>query len=98
MIFFIIISIIAFFSYQKNDSFTIGGENCVLKTEIISPKGYAINSIRIIDFYGSIKPLLFVNDNIGYAFAKEYDGGYVNELKSVDGEKTWTDINFAYHF
>lgn len=71
------------------------GEVCEFKTDIVSPIGYELNSIGKINFNGSVYSFQFVGNTIGYAMLGNNAGGYVEVFKTVDGGKTWKDLDIG---
>lgn len=80
---------------QKNTLIDEYGEVCQRKKEILSPKGYDINTIGEIDFNGSGRMFQFVDEQTGYALLSNSVGGYVEIFKSINGGEDWEDLNIG---
>ena len=89
---FIAISIL-FFSCNKTDEFEF--EYCERIEELSAPNGLKLNRVSSIEFNGNFKELQFINDNVGYLLGQNSVGGYADVFKSIDGGKTWTNINLT---
>jgi photosystem II stability/assembly factor-like uncharacterized protein len=69
------------------------GEVCEYKTDIKSPNGYHITTLGEIDFNGSVKSFLFVNEQTAYAMLGNNVGGYVEVFKTTNGGQSWSDLH-----
>ncbi len=91
---FLILAIIVFISCKnKEDDNSI--EVCAIKTAIKSPTGFEVNAIGEIDFKGNVQSFQFLDDKTGFAMLSKYVGGYVEVFKTIDGGKTWSNLNIG---
>lgn len=72
-------------------------EVCTYRTKIMTPNGFEIDTIGQIDFKGSVQSFQFVDEKIGYAMLHNVVGGFVEVFKTIDGGKTWTDVNIGFN-
>jgi photosystem II stability/assembly factor-like uncharacterized protein len=90
----LILGIIVFISCKNNDD-DKSIEVCAFKTEIMSPTGFEVNSIGEIDFNGSVQSFQFLDEKTGFAMLSKNVGGYVEVFKTIDGGKTWSNLNIG---
>ena len=90
----LILGIIVFISCKNNDDDN-SIEVCAFKTEIMSPTGFEVNSIGAIDFNGSVQSFQFLDEKTGFAMLSKNAGGHVEVFKTIDGGKTWSNLNIG---
>ena len=72
-------------------------QDCEVKTEILVPAGYEMETIGEISWNGSMKDFQFLDAQNGYALGSSNMGGYAEVFKTTDGGHSWSDLDVAFH-
>ena len=89
-----LIGLFSIFSCQEPDDFQLT-KDCEVSSEIVAPKGFEINLLKTIQFNGNLMEVQFIDETTGYILGGNNVGGYADVFKTIDGGRTWKNMEIA---